>query len=126
MKVLLSAAGVLAWLFGLMLLVAPTQLYGPTGIALTPILATIAQAHGATLIGLGTVNWFGRDADGAGLRAILIGNVVTQVASFAVDVRTAALGGGAKVLPAFVIHTALGVLFLVFLFRSRRSGARVA
>lgn len=126
MKLFLAVAAVLAWLFGIMLLTAPAQFYTPTGLALTPMLATIAQAHGATLIGLGTVNWFGRNAEGAGLRAILIGNFVTQVLSFAVAARTAALGAGAKVAPAFVIHTVLGIFFLVFLLRARRANVRFA
>lgn len=120
MKIFLGVAAVLAWLIGIMLLAAPAQFFSPTGITLTPMLATIAQAHGATLIGLGTVNWFGRHADAAGLRAICIGNLVTQVLSFAVAARTASLGAGAKVAPAFVIHTVLGVFFLVFLLRTRR------
>lgn len=126
MKIFLAVAAVLAWLFGIMLLAAPSQFYIPMGLTLTPMLATIAQAHGATLIGLGTVNWFGRTADGVGLRAILIGNLVTQVLSFAVAARIAALGAGAKATPAFVIHATLGILFLVFLVRTRRGVERYA
>lgn len=126
MKAFLVVAAVLAWLFGIMLLAAPVQFYAPMGMTLTPMLATLAQAHGATLIGLGTVNWFGRNAEGSGLRAILVGNLVTQVLSFAVAARTASLGAGAKAAPAFVIHTTLGVLFLVFLLRSRRGAASYA
>jgi hypothetical protein len=123
MRVFLIIAAVLAWLFGIMLLVAPAPFYAPVGIALTPMLATIAQAHGATLIGLGTVNWFGRRAEGEGLKAILVGNLATQVLSFAVAVRTAMLGAGSSAAPAFVIHTVLGVLFAFFLVRTNKSGA---
>jgi hypothetical protein len=35
---------------------APDKFYAPTGIAMTPMIATLAQAHGATLIGLRTIN----------------------------------------------------------------------
>lgn len=126
MKIFLSIAAVLAWLFGLMLLLAPAQFYAPAGIALTPMLATVGQAHGATLIGLGTVNWFARTAQGRGLFAVLLGNFVTQVLSFVVAVRTATLGAGASTTPAFVIHTVLGVGFLVLLIRARSaSGAAI-
>jgi hypothetical protein len=126
MKVFLAVAAVLAWLFGVTLLAAPGPFYSPSGVTLTPMLATLAQAHGATLIGLGTVNWFGRNADGTGLRAILLGNFVTQVLSFAVAARTASLGAGAKVAPALVIHSVLGALFLFFLLRARGAAARRA
>jgi hypothetical protein len=121
MRIFLGIAAVLAWLFGLMMLVAPAQFYAPVGITLTPMLATIPQAHGATLIGLGTVNWLGRRAEGSGLVAILAGNLVTQVLSFAVAVRIAMLGAGSAATPAFAIHTILGVTFLVFLVRASRS-----
>ncbi len=120
MKIFLGVAALLAWLFGLMLIAAPAQFYAPMGMALTPMLATIAQAHGATLVGLGTVNWFARRAEGAGLTAVLAGNLVTQVLSFGVAVRTAMLGAGANVAPALVIHTVLGAGFLIFLIRSHR------
>ncbi|HXT17098.1 MAG TPA: hypothetical protein VN706_15760 [Gemmatimonadaceae bacterium] len=126
MKLFLGIAAVLAWLIGLMLVLAPTQFYAPTGIALTPMLATVAQAHGATLFGLGTINWFARRAEGQGLVAVLVGNLVTQVLSFAVAARTAALGAGLAVAPAFVIHTVLGACFIVALVRAtnkRRIGA---
>ncbi len=121
MRIFLIVAAVLAWLFGIMLLVAPTPFYTTVGITLTPMLATIAQAHGATLIGLGTINWFGRRAQGEGLKAILTGNLVTQVLSFAVAVRTSTVGAGSSAAPACVIHTVLGVLFLVFLVRANRT-----
>lgn len=121
MKLFLAVAAVLAWLFGIMMLVAPGQFYTPVGIALTPMLATIAQAHGATLVGLGTIDWFARRAEGDGLVAVLAGNLVVQVLSFAVAARTASLGAGASAAPAFVIHTLLGIGFAYFLVRARRT-----
>jgi hypothetical protein len=39
----LAVAAVLAWLFGTALLVAPAGFYAPTGIVVTPMMATIAQ-----------------------------------------------------------------------------------
>jgi len=44
-----------------------------------------------------------------------------QVLSFIVVVRTAMLGAGAATAPALVIHTRLGIGFLHFLLRTRRS-----
>lgn len=120
MKIFLAMAAVLAWLFGLMLFLAPTQFYAPVGIVMTPTLATIAQAHGATLIGLGTINWIARRAQGRGLLAVLTGNIVVQILSFVVAVRTSMLGAGGSATPAFVIHILLGTGFIVFLVRVRR------
>ena len=68
MRLFLAIAGVLAWLFGSTLLLAPGQFYAPTRLALTAVLATPAQAHGATLIGLGTINWLARRAANAVVR----------------------------------------------------------
>jgi hypothetical protein len=125
MKVFLAIAAVLAWLFGLMLLLAPTQFYAPVGIVMTPMLATVAQAHGATLVGLGTVDWLARQAQGRGLVAVLAGNLVIQILSFVVAVRTSMLGAGASATPAFVIHLLLGAGFALFLVRTRRGAVTI-
>lgn len=119
MKLFLSISAVLAWLFGAMLLLVPGPFYGPTGIAMTPMLGTIAQAHGATLVGLGVVNWLARSADPRGLRAVLAGNLVVQVLSLGVVIRTMMLGAGAAVAPGVIIHVVLGFFFAWFLVRSR-------
>jgi len=123
MKIFLSIAAVLAWLFGAALILAPAGFYAPTGIAMTPLLATIAQAHGATLFGLGVIDWMSRSATGASARAVLAGNLVVQVLSLGVVLRTMSLGAGAAVAPGVVIHVVLGGLFAFFLARSRRAQA---
>jgi len=120
MKVFLAIAAILAWLFGAMLLFMPEKFYSPTGIQMTPMLGTIAQAHGATLIGLGMVDWFGRNADQKGLFAILMGNLIVQVLSLAVVIRTMTLGAGTAVAPGICIHVILGSLFAFFLFKLKR------
>jgi hypothetical protein len=120
-KLFISIAALLAWLFGAALLLAPAQFYAPTGIAFTPMLGTVAQAHGATLVGLGVVNWLARSADKTGLTAILAGNLVVQVLSLFVVLRTMSLGAGMAVAPGVVIHVVLGSLFAFFLFRMRRA-----
>ena len=122
MKLFLSIAAILAWLFGGMLLFMPGPFYEPTGIAMTPILATLAQAHGATLVGLGVIDWLARSADQRGIVAVLAGNLIVQVLSLLVVVRTMSLGAGANVVPGVVIHLVLGGLFLFFLVKARRNG----
>jgi hypothetical protein len=120
MNIFLIIAAVLAWLFGGALLLVPEQFYAPTGIAMTPMMATVAQAHGATLVGLGVVNWLVRGADRRGTAAVLTGNLVVQVLSLFVVLRTMQLGAATAVLPGVVIHIVLGSLFAFFLFRVRR------
>src|SRR5689334_5353807 len=101
MRILLSVAAVLAWLFGGALLFAP--------------------AHGATLVGLGVVNWLARNADRRGVRAVLIGNLVVQLLSLGVVARTMALGAGRAVAPGVVIHVTLAAWFIAVLARMQRS-----
>lgn len=116
-KIFLSIAAVLSWLFGAMLLLAPGPFYAPTGLAMTPIVATVAQAHGATLVGLGVINWMARGANRQGLVAVLAGNLVVQILSLGVAIRTVMLGAGASATPSIFIHVVLGVLFLFFLLQ---------
>jgi hypothetical protein len=120
MRTFLAAAAILAWLFAAMLLLAPAAFYAPVGITLTPLLATVAQAHGATLFGLGVVNWLARKADARGVMAVLSGNLIVQVLSFGVVLRTWSLNPDASALPGALIHVVLGSLFAYFLIRTRR------
>ena len=120
MKLFISIAAVLAWLFGIMLLLMPDKFYAPTGMAMTPMLGTIAQAHGATLFGLGVVNWLARDAERKGLIAVLGGNLVVQVLSLFVVLRTMTLGAGSSAAPGAVIHVVLGSFFVYFLLKARK------
>ena len=121
MKVFLAIAAILAWLFGAALLFAPAEFYKPTGIEMTPMIATLAQAHGATLIGLGLIDWLARNAEKSGLTAVLAGNLLVQALSSYVVLRTMSLGAGSAVAPGSVIHMVLGGLFGYFLFRNLRS-----
>ncbi len=116
MKLFLSLAAILAWLFGAGLLLAPAGFYAPLGITMTPLLATVAQAHGATLLGLGVINWLARNAEREGLKAVLAGNLVVQVLSLFVAIQTMALVGKGA-FPALTIHTVLGIFFAFFLLK---------
>jgi hypothetical protein len=119
MRPFLAVAAVLAWLVGAMLLLAPGPFFAPTGIQLTPMLATIAQAHGATLVGVGVIDWMARSAERRGLVAVLAGNLVIQLLSLVVAVRMIALAGGRSSAPAVLIHVVLGGLSAFYLFKAR-------
>jgi hypothetical protein len=120
MKTFLGIAAALAWLFGAMLIAIPEKFYEPTGIVMTPLAATLAQAHGATLIGLGLIDWLARNADRQGLIAVLAGNLLAQVLSLLVVFRTMQLGAGAAVAPGVAIHVVLISLFAYFLVEARK------
>jgi hypothetical protein len=119
-KGFLSFAAILAWLFGAMLLLRPAGFYAPTGILMTPLIATLAQAHEVTLVGLGVINWLARNATGTGLRAVLTGNLVIQGLSLWGVFGTMSLRPGLRVAPGALIHIVLGGFFAYFLSRSSR------
>ena len=121
MKKFLIISAVLAWLFGVFLLFFPDKFYAPTGIAMTSLVSTIAQAHAATLIGLGFVNWFSRNLKGENVQGILLGNLVVQILSLIVVVRTMLLGPGLALLPGVVIHVVLGSCFGYFAVKNSKA-----
>src|SRR5207302_3627051 len=105
--------GIAAVLFGLALFVSPESMLAGFGVA-TPVAAKVlARDVGATLIGLGVINWMARNASGEVLRALLVGNVVVQALEIlngyevvVGDLPTQAAGG-------LVIHLVLGAVFVL-------------
>ena len=119
---LLTVSAVLAWAFGIMLMFNTKAFEAPVGIDVTDKVATIAQAQGAILLGLGLINWMCRGVtDDKALAAVLAGNLVVQLASLAVAARALILGifpiQGA---PAIVIHVLLGSAFAIYLAKVRQ------
>ena len=115
--------GVAAVVFGLALFVSPESMLVGFGVG-TPVAARVlARDVGATLIGLGVINWMARNAAGEALRALLVGNVVVQALELLInayevvvgDLPTQAAGG-------LLIHLVLGVVF-VLAMRSNASRA---
>jgi hypothetical protein len=114
MRLFLACTAILSWVFGAALLLAPEAFYAPIGISMTPMHAVIAEAHGATVVGLGLVNWLARDAAPETCRAVLAGNVLANVLSLAVVVHTMWLGAGGRAAPALFLHAVLLALFAYF------------
>jgi hypothetical protein len=106
--------GVAAVVFGLALLVFPTSMLAGFGLAVGNEAKVLSRDVGATLIGLGVINWMARDATGQALRALLVGNVVVQALELLVngyeiaagELPTQAAGG-------LVIHLVLGAVFVL-------------
>lgn len=95
----------------------------PTGMAFTPMLVHRGPCPWCPLVGLGVIDWLAHDADAKGLAAVLSGNLVVQVLSLGVVLRTMAIGAGAAVAPGVAIHLLMGGLFAIFLMRLRRRKA---
>jgi hypothetical protein len=106
--------GVAAFVFGLGLLVFPSSMLAGFGLAVPTEAKVLSRDVGATLIGLGVINWMARNAPGVPLRALLVGNVVVQALELVVngyeiavgDLPTAAAGG-------LLIHLVLGAVFVL-------------
>jgi hypothetical protein len=106
--------GVAALVFGLALFVAPESMLAGFGLGIPKEAKVLSRDVGATLIGLGVINWMARNATGDALRALLVGNVVVQALELLIngyeiavgDLPTQAAGG-------LLIHLALGAVFVL-------------
>jgi hypothetical protein len=106
--------GVAAIGFGVALLAFPSSTLAGFGLSVPNEAKVLSRDVGATLIGLGVINWMARNATGEVLRALLVGNVVVQALELLVngyaiavgDLPTQAAGG-------LLIHLALGAVFVL-------------
>jgi hypothetical protein len=106
--------GVAAVVFGLALFVSPESMLAGFGLAPSAAAKVLSRDVGATLIGLGVINWMARNATGEVLRALLVGNVVVQALELLIngyeivigDLPTQAAGG-------LLIHLVLGAVFVL-------------
>ena len=90
-KTFLTIAAVVAVLFGLALVLAPTPAGSVYGIPADPHTALALQFFGSVLIGIAIVNWFAKDfGDWEAIRGVLIANAVGD-----------AVGGGINLLGTF-------------------------
>jgi hypothetical protein len=106
--------GVAAIVFGLALLVFPTTMLANFGLSASGEAKVLSRDVGATLIGLGVINWMARNATGAALRALLVGNVVVQALELVVNGYEIAIGDlPSQAAGGLLIHLILGVVFVL-------------
>jgi hypothetical protein len=105
--------GVAAVVFGLALFVSPESMLAGFGLA-TPVAAKVLSRDvGATLIGLGVINWMARNASGEALRALLVGNVVVQALELVINTYEIVAGDlPGQAAPGLLIHLVLGAVFI--------------
>ncbi|SRR2546430_7918087 len=115
--------GIAAVVFGLALFVSPESMLAGFGLA-TPVAAKVLSRDvGATLIGLGVINWMARNASGEALRALLVGNVVVQALELVINTYEIVAGDlPGQAAPGLLIHLVLGAGF-IFAMRSTSSRA---
>ena len=118
-KLALTIGAVLAVVFGLALTFLPTQMLSGFGLATPSEALVVSRDVGVTLVGLGIINWLGRDATGQVARALLVGNLFVQVAEAVVNGWEVAAG----ILPSaaaggVVLHVILAAVFALGLRRA--------
>ena len=122
-RLALMIGGVAAVVFGLALFVSPESMLAGFGVAAPDTAQVLARDVGATLIGLGVINWMARNATGDVLRALLVGNVVVQALELLINAYEIVVGDlPTQAAPGLIIHLVLGAVF-VFAMRSLSSRA---
>ena len=132
LKLLLTITAAIAIVFGLWFLTLPEVTVAPFGTALDPAGALIARLYGAMHVGLGLIDWLGRDLrEAAARRAVAAGNAAYFALAAVVSVAAVALGTtNALMLLNAAAFALLGLAFARHVVRSgqtlsapRRSGS---
>jgi hypothetical protein len=113
-RIALLIGGAAATLFGIALLVFPTSMLAGFGLGVPTEAKVLSRDVGATLIGLGVINWMARNATGEVLRALLVGNVVVQALELVVNGWEIVAGElPAQAAGGLLIHLVLGAIFIL-------------
>jgi len=120
-RLALTIGAVQSFAFGLPLLLFPSAVLAISGLALPDAGAAIARGAGATVVGLGVIDWMLRDLTGAALRGLLGGNLAVQVLSLIVNGGEVLAGHlPIQAASASVVHLVLSVMFLLALRTASR------
>lgn len=115
-RLALTIGAVQSFAFGLPLLLFPSAVLAVSGLALPDAGAAIARGAGATVVGLGVIDWMLRDLTGAALRGLRGGNLAVQVLSLIVNGGEVLAGHlPIQAASASVVHLVLSVMFLLAL-----------
>ena len=123
-RMALVLAALQSFVFGVPLLLVPAEVLAFSGIAAQQdSMIAIARGAGATVVGLGVINWMSRQATGGTLRALLVGNLCVQVLSLLVNCAEVLAGHlPIQAVSASLLHLAMSGTFVMAL-RSARSSA---
>lgn len=121
-KLALTIGAAAALLFGLLLILLPSQMLKGFGLGAPTEGLVLSRDVGSVLVGLAVINWLARDATGAGLRAVLVGNVVVQAVELLVNGYELAVGElPPAAAPGLAIHVVLGLVFALALWRPSKA-----
>lgn len=121
-RLALIIGGLAGFVFGLALLVFPTTTLAGFGLAVSDDTKVLSRDVGATLIGLGVINWMARNATGDILRALLVGNLVVQALELLINGYEVIVGDlSTQAASGLLIHLVLGAVFVLAM---RSSSAR--
>jgi len=111
-RVALIVGAAQSFAFGLPLLLVPGVSLALSGIATTETTAAIARGAGATVVGIGVIDWTMRRLTGDALVALLRGNLAIQVLSLGANA-SEILAGHLPPLAASatLLHATLSVMF---------------
>jgi hypothetical protein len=111
-----------SFVFGLPLLLLPSTVLAVSGLTLPDAGVAIARGAGATVTGVGVIDWMLRNTTGAALRGLLVGNLAVQVFSFIVNGGELLAGHlPIQAASASVLHLVLSVMFLLALRAEART-----
>lgn len=81
----LTAASIIAFVFGLGFVLIPVQLVSVYNVKLDASGVFVGQLYGAALIGFGVLNWFARNVtDARALQAVVLANLVGDGIGFVI------------------------------------------
>ena len=121
-RLALIVGAVQAFAFGLPLLIFPALILALSGLTLPDERVAIARGAGATVIGLGVIDWTLRNATGDVLRALLRGNLAVQALSLLVNAGEVLAGHlPVQAASASLIHVVLSAMFVLALRTARGS-----
>jgi hypothetical protein len=120
LRSLLIIGMILAFLFGLALLLGPAIILKFFGLPGTAAEALLGQLLGAGLIGVGVVSWFARDyADAAAIQGTVLGLFIAAAIAFIVSLlavlgKTVVRGGNAWIAVILFLVFAAGFAYFQF------------
>jgi hypothetical protein len=91
-RIYLAIFAVIALLFGIGFVLAPSQVLSNYGVADSPAVAMMTRLFGAMLLAIAVILWSARDFSGAAARQVLIGLCVAHVVSLVVSIMATMAG----------------------------------
>lgn len=119
LKTFLRVSAVVLGLFGFAMVFMPEKMASNFGLEINDLGRVLFRDLGSTLLGVAAINWLARDLkDKAGLRAILLGNLILQAIETVVNIADISQGYiGSSAWGGVALHIILGAGFAYFYSR---------